>query len=154
MVSNLFGVTALSLKHRQNSNFLLRLGETDALWNLCRLDDGTKDNLIKFKMTSDWESGQCSKAYQSEGPGQAGEIASQEPHVPCSSWMSHTMKDAQSLMEVTKPAKDLEHMESQKQLREVGLFSPEKVQSGSSLFTLTHVKHRESKRQSSQGCRE
>lgn len=64
-------------------------------------------------MTSDWESGQWSGACQSEGPGQAGEMASQELHGPCSSWMSHLMKDVQNLVEVTKQAKDLEHMESQ-----------------------------------------
>lgn len=50
--------------------------------------------------------------------------------------MSHSVKDVQSLVEVTKLAKDLEHMENQKQLREVGLFSPEKVQSGAlSVYT-------------------
>lgn len=116
-MNNVFAVTALLLKHRQNSNSFFRLGETDTiwnLWNLCSLDDGTKDNLSKFKMTSDWESGQWSEACQSEGPEQTGEIASQALHVPCSSWMSHSMKDVQSLMEVTRLARDLEHMESQK----------------------------------------
>lgn len=44
--------------------------------------------------------------------------------------MSHLMKDVQNLVEVTKQAKDLEHMESQMWLWEVGLSSPEKVQSG------------------------
>lgn len=77
------------------------------------LDDGTKDNLSKFKVTSDWESGQWRGAYQSERPGQAGEMASQELHVQCSPWMSRSMKDVRNLVEVPKLAKDLEDMESQ-----------------------------------------
>lgn len=81
---------------------------------VCRLDNQKKDNFSKFKITSDWECGQWSEACQSEGLGQAGEMGSQELHAPCSSWMSHSMKDVQSLMEVTKVAKDLEHMGSQK----------------------------------------
>lgn len=35
VMDNIFGVTALSLKHRQNSDSLFRLGETDTIWNLC-----------------------------------------------------------------------------------------------------------------------
>lgn len=58
--------------------------------------------------------GQCSADSQSEEPGQAGEVASQEVYVLRSSWVFHSMKDVQSLVEVTKLAKDLEHVESQK----------------------------------------
>lgn len=68
-----------------------------------------------FMMISDWGGGgQCSADSESEEPGQAGEVASQELNVLRSSWVFHSMKDVQSLVEVTKLAKDLEHVESQK----------------------------------------
>lgn len=55
VIKNLFGVTALSLKHRQNSNSLFRLGETDTIWHFVHtLDDGAKDTLSMFMMISDW----------------------------------------------------------------------------------------------------